>query len=81
MKPLDTHTNSPAADKVAVGISAAFVLFHKALDLSVVCLACSVFWRIDGLSYDVRLSLACEEETVLSVHLKGIGFIHPLHLI
>lgn len=81
MKPLTMHTNSPAADEVVVVISAAFVPSHKVPDSSLECFARFVFWRLDGVSYDVRLSFACVEEPVLNVHLKCIGFIHPPSLL
>lgn len=40
VKPLNRHTNSLAADKEVLGISAAFVLSHEVLVCSMLCLFC-----------------------------------------
>lgn len=47
VKPLNRHTNSLAADKVVLGISAAFVLSHEVLVCSMLCLFCVLedWWR------------------------------------
>lgn len=61
---------------MVVVIYSLFVLSYKVPKVSVTSgvYIFLLFWKGDGISYDIRISVGCVEETVLGMQLKCIVF-------